>query len=85
MKTCEFCKDQYKTTDPHSRLCLNCRNIEREHIKPILGDRSYGNATDEDRAKVVERMRTNRTVKRGPFFNVKDPNKFAKKTGVWRG
>ncbi len=77
-KTCELCRDEFTLTHrPHrggtivSRLCPNCESIKPE-IEKVMYGKSYSSATDEDKARIFERARENRTVRRGPFFNPKD-------------
>ncbi len=85
-KKCELCGDEYVTKNPRSRLCPRCQSIELSAIKPVLGDTSYSKASPEQKKRILERARADKTTRRGGkegFFDVKHPLKFEKKKN-WR-
>lgn len=81
-KKCELCTDEYVTKNPRSRLCPNCQRIELSAIKPVLGDTSYRHASPEQKKRILERARADKTTRRSNgegFFDIKHPKKFEKK------
>jgi hypothetical protein len=64
---CELCGDAYTTKNSRgSRLCPNCKSIEPD-IRAVLAGKSFAAATDEDKTRIMERVRVRPTVRYGPF------------------
>lgn len=77
-KICELCRDEFRLSHRShtggtvsARLCQNCESIKPE-IDAVLYGTAYSSATEEQKERIYERARENRTVRRGPFFNPKD-------------
>ena len=64
---CVLCKTTFTVRDVRkSQLCPSCNAVKYD-IDAVLNGKSASLATDEDKQRIVDRLKTNHTVRSGSF------------------